>query len=86
MRDNSQSISLEEMDIKHYRSLKVIWRSLGESKSNLISAIDSESRKSIARHITCPQIRFGKCFQVIIGQLKAFGGHFEVTCLIQTQI
>ena len=47
-----------------YGSLEVIKRSFGGNlvtqNSNLISAINSASKKPMKRHITCPKVRFGK--------------------------
>ena len=69
----------------HYGSLEVIQRSFGghlvTRNSNLMSAIDSASKKPMKRHITCLKVRFGKkvMFSGPYGSLeviqRSFRGH-----------
>ena len=56
--------------------------------SNLISAIDSASKKTLKTLPTYPKgdLVTELCFQVTLGHLRSFGSHLEVIWWLQTQI
>ena len=68
----------------HFRSFEGYFE---DENSNLLRTIDLASRKSYKNTYDMHTSDLVKelSFQVFLRHLRSFGGHFEVTCLLQTQ-